>query len=395
MSFRLLSLRVYYFVSFASLGILIPFFPRWLESRDLRGAAMGAVMALVPAMGLIAPPVFGFVADTFALRGRLLAIACGGAGLAFSAVALASARGSPLGLGGLFIAVAVYAFFRAPMVPLVDVIAMEEVRTGSVTYARLRLFGSLGFLVTALVVGSALDPADSTSIPLAMAGCLLAATLVSFTLPARAPEKTIERAASKTGLVRELVASPDFRLFLAVSFLSQAAHSNFDLCFSLHLRDIGLSGPWVGSAWAMGVFSEILLMAFGARIFERFRPPRLLVAALVGASIRWLFIAAVRDERALLAAQPMHALSFGLMWLSSVNYIRGRVPPRVLATAQGLFMGIIAAASVAGNLAWGTLYRYAGGSTTFAVAAAISACGAALAVVLSRRTDATRRLDRS
>jgi PPP family 3-phenylpropionic acid transporter len=388
---RLFSLRAYYFLSFASLGVYLPYLPRWLEARELRGVAMGALMAVLPAMGLVAPPAFGLVADALGLRGRLLAVACAAAGLAFGAIALASAAARPLGFAGLFVTMVVYAFFRSPMTPLADVIAMEEASTGSATYPRLRLWGSIGFLVTALGAGRLLDPSDPASIPLAISAFLLLAAVAALSLPARAGPTSSPAEGALTPALRsraagDLLRRPDFRVFLAASLLGQAAHSAYDLCFTLHLRDAGLEGAVVGLAWALGVVSEVLVMAFGAPIFDRFSPPRLMAVAFGGACVRWIFIAGVRDGAALLAAQPLHAVSFSLMWLASLAFIKERVPPGILATGQGLFTASLALGSVAGMLVWGAVYRRAGGPTMFAIAAAVAACACALAALLVRRS---------
>src|SRR4051794_6507260 len=57
-------LRLYFFASFAALGIYSPFFPRWLVARGVEGVAMGAIVATLPAMGVIGPPVVGLLADS-------------------------------------------------------------------------------------------------------------------------------------------------------------------------------------------------------------------------------------------------------------------------------------------------------------------------------------------
>jgi PPP family 3-phenylpropionic acid transporter len=277
------------------------------------------------------------------------------------------------------------------MTPLADVIAMEEASTGSSTYPRLRLWGSVGFLVTAMGAGRLLDPADPTMIPLVIAGFLVLAALAALTLPARARATSSAAEGSLTPALRSRAASDllrraDFRVFLAASLLGQGAHSAYDLCFTLHLRDIGVEGSAVGLAWALGVLSEVLVMAFGAPLFDRFSAPRLLAVAFGGACLRWLFIAGVRDGAALLAAQPLHAVSFSLMWLASLALIKERVPAGILATGQGLFTASLALGSVFGMLVWGAVYRRAGGPAMFVIAAAVSASACALAVLLVRRS---------
>lgn len=380
---RLIALRAYYFVSFTALGAYLPYMPSWLRARGIEGIAMGAVMAAVPAMSLVSPPVFGAVADALGLRGWLLRVACGGAGVGFAVIALVSATGEELGFAVLFPVLLATAFFRAPMIPLADVIAMEEAKTGSSSYPRIRLWGSIGFLLTSIVVGRFLDLKRAALLPAVIAAALFAAMLAAFRLPARTAAPPMPSA----GHARELVRSADFRIFLAAALLAQGAHSCLDLCYSLHLRDRGGSGASVGFAWALGVLSEVAIMAFSAPLFSRFRASHLIVAAYAGASMRWLLIGLATSEVALIASQPMHAISFALMWISSLAYIRDRAPPQSLATAQGLFAASTAAGAVVGMLTWGPLYRQVGGGTTFLIASVVSACAGLLAMGLSRRSS--------
>jgi len=378
---RLLPLRSYYAACFLALGVYLPFFPRWLEARGVHGAAMGVVSASLPAMGLVGPPLFGVLSDRLGLRGALLRVACVGAFACMSGLGAAFALGHPLGFAGIFAAVLAFAFFRSPMISLADVITLELAGAGS-GYARTRLWGSLGFLVAAVAAGRYLDPTAPAALPLAIAAPLLAALLVAWTLPAKSLASTLPAASA----VSSLLARADLRLFFGASFLAQIAHSSYDLCFTLHLRDLGASDGLVGISWAIGVTSEVALMAGSASIFRRFTPPWLLVAAFVGAGLRWALIASVASIPALLALQPLHGLSFALMWLASLAYVKESAPRAALATAQGLFSAAMAAGSVLGMPLWGALYRRAGGSITFEVAAFVSLAAASLALVWARRT---------
>jgi PPP family 3-phenylpropionic acid transporter len=372
------TLRLYYFTSFAALGVYLPLFPPWLEARGVRGLAMGVVAATLPAMGIVGPPAFGAVADALALRGSLLRIACGGAFAAFGAIAVAAMAGRPLGLAGLLVAASVFAFFRSPMVQLADVVALELERDRAVSYGRLRLFGSLGFLVAAAAAGRWLDPRAPAGLPAVVALLLLGALGSAWLLPAG--RGGAPRVPALSGELRRLLAAADVRLFLATAFLSQIAHSAYDLCFSLRLYDLGAPGALVGAAWALGVVAEVGLMAFATPLCARVRPARLVAFGVAGAALRWLLVARVEDPSILLALQPLHALSFAAVWIGFLAWTRARVPGHLLGTVQGVFSASTAAGSVVGMLAWGPLYRRGGGAATFGAAAAVAAVALLVAV---------------
>jgi PPP family 3-phenylpropionic acid transporter len=383
---RLLTLRLYYLASFASLGAYAPFFPRWLEARGVEGLAMGAIAGLAPAMGVLGPPAVGLLADALGLRGWLLRICCLGAMLSMGALAIAGSAGHALSLAGIFAAVLVYAIFRAPMIMLADVVALERAAAAGTTYGKLRLWGSIGFLAAAIAVGRSVDPRSPLALPATVAAGLAIALLGAWSLPAKPTEPRLPVA----GEARALLFAPDFAVFLVFSLLAQAAHSSYDLCFSLHLRDLGAQDAWTGVAWAAGVVFEVALMAFAEPLLARFSAPSLLAFALAGAAVRWALLAAITSLPILFALQPLHALSFALWWIASLAYAKDRAPAHALATAQGLFSAAVAAGSVAGMLAWGALYRRSGGAFVFACSAAIALCAAISAFAWSRATSRRR-----
>lgn len=383
---RLLPLRVYYFASFAALGAYAPYFPRWLEARGVQGLSMGIVAGLLPAMGVLGPPAVGLAADVLGLRGSILRVACAGACLSMAALAAGAAGG--LSFAAVFAAVLSFAVFRSPMVMLADVVALERAPGAGTTYGEIRLWGSVGFLVAAFAVGRFVDPEAGVPLPAIIAALLLVSFLAALPLPARPVGARLPVAPE----ARALLAAPAFAVFLGVAVLGQLAHASYDLCFSLHLRDLGAE-DMTGPAWAIGVFFEVALLRFAEPLVARFTAPRLLALALLGATLRWALLASVRSVPALLLLQPLHAMSFALWWVSSVAYVKERAPAHALAAAQGLFSAAAGVGSVVGMLTWGAVYRRGGGGAAFGLASGVALAAAVLAAIwASRSTGSTRSL---
>jgi PPP family 3-phenylpropionic acid transporter len=378
---RLWPLRLLYALVFAALGVYLPFFPRWLEARGVTGLAMGAVSATLPAMSVLGPPIFGAVADRLGVRGAMLRIATGGAAVGFALLALLARGGSALGLAPLFAVTLLVALFRSPVSLLADVLAMEQAAAGGTTYPRLRLWGSLGFLGAVVAAGRWLDPAAPVALPALVALAMALATVSALALPARV---TLP-ARPALGEARALLASADYRLFLAAGFLSQTAHSVYDLCFSLHLRDLGSTGTSVGVAWAIGVVAEVVLMASWTPARAARAAPPALALGLALASARWALLAVVRSPGVVLALQPLHAASFALVWISCISYTKSRSAPHLLATSQGLFLAAVGLGSVVGMLGGGALYRASGGGAAFGGASIAAAMAFATSLAFARR----------
>src|SRR5690606_25346425 len=158
---------------------------------------------------------------------------------------------------------------------------------------------------------------------------------------------------------RRLLAGRGYRWLLLVIFLAIGAHSAYDLCLTLRLRALGASGGFVGTAWAVGTAAEIVLMATLAPYIERLGPARLVVVGAASGALRWTLLATVTSLPTLMLLQPLHALSFGLLWVSALAVLKERAAGSGLATAQGLFSASMATGSTLGMSVWGPSTRRA------------------------------------
>jgi PPP family 3-phenylpropionic acid transporter len=382
---RQAALRLYYFVFFSAIGAYVPYFPAWLRGRGIDGLRMSTVTMLVPLFGVVSPVAFGIVADVFGLRGSLLRVAAAGSVLSFGAISAYGTGGDAASYASLLLFMTLFAFARGPMVSLADVTALEQ--PGS--YGRTRLFGSAGFTGMVVAAGAFVDLTSARQLPLVITVVLASTLLVSLSLPTKAVRPPMPVA----GDAAKLLKSADFVLFLLGGFAWFGAHVSYDLCFSMHLADIGASTPQVGICWAIGVVAEILLMSGAHLLFARYSLTKLLVFGLVVTAARFVVIAHLRSLPVLLLLAPLHAFTFGLYWVASLEYVRRRVPSHVLATAQSLLAAMVALGSVLGMLAWGPLYSAKGGATVFTAAAVVAAVGCAFVVALAkveRRGELTR-----
>lgn len=368
-----LALRLYYFVSFGVIGAYVPYFPAWLESQGVRGLEMSSITSLMPFVGLLSPLLFGVTADVLGLRGSLLRVAIGGALTPFLLLSMATLLGIGVGYRTLFVAIAVFAFFRAPMVIIADVSALE----GLTGYGRTRLFGSLGFAVVAVATGAFVDPSSRAALPTTIAACLAATLAVSFALPSRVERAPTPILADALGLVRK----PAFVAFLAVTFLWGVVHVAYDLCFSLYVRDLSQSRSAVGIYWGLGVVSEIGLMAVASRLTSSGTPARFFPLCLAVAAARFTTMASVGSLTVIAWLQPLHAITFALMWVSCLAFVKASAPPHLLATGQSLFSMSAGLGAGSGMLLWGPMYARGGGPLVFWTAGEIAGVAAVVALL--------------
>lgn len=333
---------------------------------------MSAIAALTPAMSFIGPPLAGAWSDTRGARGNLLTLVCAIAAAAMLALSAAEAAGLSQSFVIVFAAVFFYAACRSPVIMLADRIALE--RGGH--YGRRRVWGSIGFLLAAAAFGRWFPTESWRWIPLVLASMMGAAALASL----RLPRTTTRAAAPALPVAAKLHAQRRFVAFLICSSLFSASHSSIDLCASLFFRDLGATGAEIGLLWATGVVAEILLMTSAGGALA-VRSETLLVLAYAGGALRWFLTSQLPAPGWGFFTQPLHAVSFALVWLTSLEHVRRTSSPDTFGTAQGLFMAANATGSVLGMLVWGPLYEARGGQSVFLWASALGAMAALLAFV--------------
>ncbi|MEM8646032.1 MAG: MFS transporter, partial [Pseudomonadota bacterium] len=153
MSARSLHTRIsaLYGALFFTIGIYLPFFPVWLKARGLDADEIALVLALQIAVRIVSGPIFSFLADKTGRRRTLLIWLA----LVPVAGALALVVIQSIWLIGL-VAVAA-AFFWTPIMPMSEVIAVRGAAEQKLDYGRMRLWGSIAFIVASLGGGLALD----------------------------------------------------------------------------------------------------------------------------------------------------------------------------------------------------------------------------------------------
>jgi MFS transporter, PPP family, 3-phenylpropionic acid transporter len=378
------ALRIYYFVTFGVMGLYLPYFPSWIRERGFVGAEMGLLLATLPFFQLLSPAVVGLLADKLALRGRMMTLcglvtALGMTLFAFSAAALSVI---PVLLAAT--CMLTFACLRSPASGLADVIALEI----APDYGRMRLWGSLGFLSLALIGGALIDPTHAYLLPAAISVLTWLSVAASLLLPQTS--KLPPRPALSDA--KDLLNQKAYRRLLFTMMLIFAGFSAYDLCATLHLRKLGATGIQTGLFWSIATSAEVVLLIWAARWSERIGPGKLLTFACFVGTFRWIFLSQATDIDLILLMQPLHGVSFGLMWVSAIGALKREVGNKGTATAQGVFASAIALGATVGVTTWGPFFETYGSENLFLAAAVLSGLATLSAARLIRLTTPVRAL---
>lgn len=165
--------RLFYFCYFAAMASFAPFLALYYRQIGLSEGQIGLLAGIPPLLGLVAAPLWGGLADATQQHKRLLSLTVIGAA---SAVALLSQVTT---LPWLLAAVVLYAFCNNPIMPLVDNAVLLLLGDRKAEYGKHRLWGAVGWGVTAIVLGALIESAGLQwaflSALLFLAGCFYAA----------------------------------------------------------------------------------------------------------------------------------------------------------------------------------------------------------------------------
>jgi len=323
------------------------------------------------------PLAWAYLADRTHRHDRVLRVVVGGAWLGFLPMLFARR------FNVIFAVWALYAMFSVAVGGLADAFAVARVRGGAI-YGRLRLWGSVGYVVAAVAVGALLSARGQSAdrlVPLAMWLALGCAFAAAFGL--RGPG---EAAARPRGAdVKALLRDPRLRVLLAIAALHWICLTPYNVYFGVFLRDLGLAPLSWALAYSIGVVMEVFVLMTFHRLQIRFRLDTLLAAAFAVSAARWLAIAAVRAPAGLIALQALHGMTFGMFWSAAIALVADTVPASLRATGQALLVMSINLGGALGNAITGRIYDAHGSRLLFVLAAVGELAPLAVAIGARRR----------
>jgi PPP family 3-phenylpropionic acid transporter len=249
-------------------------------------------------------------------------------------------------------------------------------------YGPVRLWGSAAFIGGSLGAGWIIDSLAPGNLIWLIAAGMSASAMAAVglaPLPAKMPLMDAPEP-SYGGLLR----TPAFAMVAAAAGLIQASHAVYYGFSSLDWKAAGLDGASVGVLWAIGVAAEITLFAFSGRLPLWLRPPALLLAGGLGASLRWTIMALDPATAALPFLQCLHGLSFGATHLGAIGFVARAVPAGRAATAQGSLAVVLGGTMALSMSLSGWLYENFGGQA-YAAMGLMAAAGAGCAIAAWRR----------
>lgn len=355
-----LRLSLFYAGFFGFFGVQQPFWPVWLASHGLSATEIGVVLALSIGIKVLSAPLAAHGADRSGQRLRPILLLVGCSLATFSLFAFAQ---------GFWLILLVSVLFYAlwpPVMSLTESLTIMAVQRAGLDYGRTRLWGSLSFIVIALLAGQVLVWLPAQAVFWMSLACVASTVAACLWLPDLRAEPSPAHGLPIVHALRNRA----LRLSLAACGLIQGSHAVYYAFGTLHWQSQGYTEDIIGVLWAEAVLAEIVLFAYGARITRRLGSVGLITLAGIAAVVRWVGTGLTDSLAAIVVLQALHAFSFGAAHLGAMACIGETVAANLSATAQSLYSGWVWGASLGLMLfASGWLYHALSGGAYLAMAA--------------------------
>ncbi|EOD8956998.1 3-phenylpropionate MFS transporter [Providencia stuartii] len=333
-------LAIDYFTYFFAYSIFLPFWPIWLQGEGIDAEMSGVLLGIgLAARFLGAMFITPMVKDQSKLINALRILA--GLSLLF---AVAFSFGSHW--AWLFFVMTGFNLFFAPLVPLGDSLAGTWQKQFPFDYGKIRLWGSVAFIIGSIAMGYFADILGHQSIMVALIISCLALLLTAMLTPAIMP-KGIPKVAGEDKLsFRQLIADKNVVTFLICVTLLQGAHAAYYGYASLFWKEAGYSDIIIGRLWALGVVAEVVVFMLSNKLFRRWSSRNLLLLSAISGIIRWGLMGAFTSLPVLIVVQILHSGTFTVCHLAAMRFISARKENEIIP-----LQGVYSALATGGGLA--------------------------------------------
>ncbi|PTU31104.1 MFS transporter [Stenotrophobium rhamnosiphilum] len=361
-------LASFYLFYYATVGAFMPYWSPYLAARGFSPVQMGIAYALMGLMRTVVPLAWGWYTDHYGGRMKLIRIASLAALTLFLIIPFMP---SVLWIGAVMMG---YTVFWHALLPQFEAVTLSHLSARGGDYSRVRLWGSVGFIITVLGLGVLLDRTGILWLPWLVGIFWLGMALSTWTVPEPPPihlDQT-ERPSIWTALKNPVALALLFACFC--SQLSYAPYYNF---FTLFLERHNYAHSYIGLLWALGVVAEIGMFMVAARFIGNLGARKVMLIALAATVLRWAATAGAVDSiGVLLIAQMAHALSFGAYHAVAMHYVQRLFPGALQGRGQAVYNAVAyGAGGSIGSIASGYLWEGLSPEAVFYSAAVVALFG--------------------
>jgi PPP family 3-phenylpropionic acid transporter len=336
-----LSLSLFYLFYFSLVGVYIIFLPRVLLGFGYNSIEIGIIYSASPFMRFLLPFIFKHFLK---LTSKIYILS-----LFFTFLSTILMIFS---VENFYLYLISSLFLGASMgisIPYVEAIALEELSKKE--YGRVRLWGSVGFISIALLLGKFLS--SNYEVLYYLIGTSFFTLIFGFLVLKYSNEN--KETSSQQQEDDKSFSLSKYWAFWSSVFLMQLAFGGYYNFFTIYETSHGVSLELTSWMWTFGVICEIFMLFFQGPLLQK-NLLKILEFSVIVTALRWIVLYLYPDNIFItFASQSLHAISFALYHTATITYIFHLYKQKKLAQQFVLGIGFGLGGSI-GSLIAGKFY---------------------------------------
>jgi len=366
-------LSSFYFFYFSSLGAFLPFWPLYLNYKNFSAYEIGIITGVMIGTKIIAPNIWGWISDKTGLRHRVIQF-----GTFFCLIIFSFA---PI-IENFFNMVALiffFSFFWNASLPQFEAVTMNTLGSSYNKYSQIRLWGSLGFIISVLTLSFFTNKLGVQIVPNFILIFLFFTWISTIYI-----NNTNTNSNKKSDSFISVLKNPVIIGILSSCFLMQLSHGPFYAFFAIYLAENNYSTNHIGLIWTLGVVAEILIFLKISSWIPKYGLKNLFVISFLFASARWLLVSYFPDSVLIIIfATLFHAITYGMYHAVSISLIHEYFTGDLQGRGQALYSSIsFGLGGSIGSFYSGYFWESLGGSGVYLYASLFAFLGFIVSLIL-------------
>ena len=344
----------------ASTGLYMPFIGAYYTQQGITPLQVGVLVSIGPVISILIQPLWAYMSARSGRHRLVLIIVSLGSGAAILSYLVR------VSFGAFVVATVLVSIFNTAIQPLNDALVTNRAAKLDANFAHLRMGGTIGFAVTALIMGNFLKSRAGMIFVLGSAGYFLLAALFLL-LPEDRQMTGRSREQEPGPNAKRIFKNRQIYLVLFLAFIIQLGLSFNGTFYPVYVISLGYGQSIVGLSSFVSAMSEIPILLCANRLIRRFGAVHLLIFSVLMMAVRLLF-AGSGVLTLMLMSQLLQGVTYMTCYYSCVMFISENVVEGKMSQGQSrLAMVQAGMGAVMGNILGGLMTDYLGVRLSFVV----------------------------
>ncbi|WP_438492926.1 MFS transporter [Paenibacillus sp. IHBB 3054] len=354
------SLKWFNFFVYGTVVLFTSFFPLYLQDVGMNKLEIGSLMSVGALVSIIANPFWGIWSDRYQNMRRIVLVMLTGTLVLSQLVFQAHTYEM------IYVSILFFYFFQGPLFAQSNTMILSYIDGTNHKFGSFRLWGSLGWALTAILAGPVIEWAGVSILSYLFAALLCAAMLSLVALPRL--DHSIGVAPLPFKGFQKIFYNPFFLCFIFFGILVSIPNTMNNTFVSLYITELGGSKTMIGLAVFLSSILEVGVLLLCNRFLKRKVSVLLGWLALVSVLfvLRWWLMAGATTPLQVAFIQILHCITFGGFFYVGTQLTMLLVPRPYRSSGQALYTLTWSGISgILGGVLGGWLYQTLGAQSMY------------------------------